>query len=116
MEELRINGILMPAPKTYNVNIGDLDSDKTKRNLKGYMHRDRIRVLRKLECEWGLLTNAEVITILREVIKTEFTVTHPDPYTGGQNTLSMYSSDKKIPKQYFNSGLWQGLSFNLTEN
>lgn len=114
IEKLLINGIEMPAPKDFDVGILDLDSEKSKRNLRGRMHRDVIATKRKIKCEWGPLTSAEILTILREVIKKEFDVTYLDPL--GSVTLSMHTSERNTPKQSFGSGMWKGLSFNLIEN
>lgn len=117
MAQLLFNGVAVTAPKTFKVSLMDLDSEKSKRNLKGYTHRDRIRAgVRKIECEWGPLTGIEIKTILQQVYDTAITVTFPDPYIGGQNTLSMYAGDKVMPLYDFDSNMWQGLSFNLTEN
>ncbi|EJT6501991.1 hypothetical protein N2W39_001967, partial [Clostridium perfringens] len=50
---ISINGVAVASPKSFKVNIMDLDGENTGRNLLGVMLRDRIRVTRKLECEWG---------------------------------------------------------------
>lgn len=110
-----INGVAIAAPKSFKVNIVDLDSDDTKRNANGVLMRDRIRIMRKIECEWGPLTNSEIKDILVAVSPTGVPVTYPDPLIGGQNTLTMYAGDRSAPAYDFNSGKWLGLSFNLTE-
>lgn len=115
MSQFLINGVAIAAPKNFKVNIFDLDSEKSTRNAKGYMLRDRIRVTRKIECEWGPLTSAEIKNILVAVSPTGVPVTFPDPLTGGQNTLNMYAGDRSAPIYDFTTDMWQGLSFNLTE-
>lgn len=115
MAVFTINGVAIAAPKTFKVTILDLDSDETKRNANGFMMRDRIRVMRKIECEWGPLTGQEIKDILVAVSNTSVSVSFPDPVTGAQNTLNMYSGDRVAPLYDFNTNMWQGLSFALTE-
>lgn len=47
---LVINGVEIATPKTFQVDINDIDGE-TNRNAKGEMLRDRIAVKRKLNCE-----------------------------------------------------------------
>lgn len=115
MAEFKINGVAIAAPKVFKVNIVDLDSEDSKRNAKGVLLRDRLRVMRKIECEWGPLTNDEIKNILQAVSSTGVPVTYPDPLIGGQNTLTMYAGDRVAPLYDFSTNKWQGLSFNLTE-
>lgn len=115
MADFSINGVAIAAPKTFKVNIIDLDSDNSTRNAKGVLLRDRLRVMRKIECEWGPLTGDEIKNILQSISATGVSVNYPDPLVGGQNTLTMYASDRIAPLYDFSSDRWQGLSFNLIE-
>ncbi|MFL0245531.1 DUF6711 family protein [Candidatus Clostridium stratigraminis] len=115
MAEFKINGVAIAAPKTFKVNILDLDSDNSARNAKGVLLRDRLRIMRKIECEWGPLTGDEIKNILQAVSATGVPVNYPDPLVGGQNTLTMYAGDRVAPAYDFSTDRWQGLSFNLTE-
>ncbi|MFT8313171.1 MAG: DUF6711 family protein [Clostridium sp.] len=112
---LSINGVAVAAPKTFQVDLVDLDSDTTQRNAKGVLMRDRLRQMRKLECEWGPLTNAEISTILQAVNPVNFPVVYPDPYTGNDQTRTFYAGDRSAPKYDFNKDLWLGLKFDLIE-
>lgn len=109
-----INGAAVTAPKSFKVNIIDLDGENTGRNLLGVMLRDRIRVTRKLECEWGPLTSKEIKAILQSASGTEFTVTYPDPIEG-ITSKTFYVGDRSVPAFDFNSNMWQGLSANFIE-
>lgn len=111
---ISINGVAVASPKSFKVNIMDLDGENTGRNLLGVMLRDRIRVTRKLECEWGPLTSNEIKTILQSVSGTEFSVTYPDPLEG-VTTKKFYVGDRSTPAIDFSKNVWQGLSMNLIE-
>lgn len=111
---LVINGVEVAAPKSFKVNIVDLDADTTQRNSEGVMLRDRLRVMRKLECEWGPLTSDEIKTILQGMKEVYFAVTYPDPMEG-QVTKTFYTGDRSIPAFDFKSDFWLGLSLHLIE-
>jgi hypothetical protein len=112
---LLINGAAVAAPKSFQVDLVDLDSDKSNRNAKGVMMRDRLRQMRKLECEWGPLTNAQISVILQAVNPVNFPVVYPDPYTGTDQTRTFYAGDRSSLKYDFNKDLWLGLKFDLIE-
>ena len=56
---LKINGVVVKTPKTFSVDISDIDGE-TNRNANGDMNRDRITTKRKLNCAWGPLKNEEI--------------------------------------------------------
>lgn len=112
---LIINGATVAAPKTFQVDLVDLDADSSVRNAKGVLMRDRLRQMRKLECEWGPLTNAEISTILNAVSPVEFSVAYPDPQSGGQQTRTFYVGDRTVPAYDFKNEIWQGLKMDLIE-
>ncbi|MBY0756508.1 hypothetical protein K5V21_13740 [Clostridium sardiniense] len=111
---LIVNGVEVTAPKSFKVNIMDLDGENTNRNARGVMLRDRIRVTRKLECEWGPLTSDEIKTILNVISNVYFSVSYPDPMEG-QTSKTFYTGDRSVPSFNFKNNMWLGLSFNLIE-
>lgn len=112
---LIINGVAVAAPKTFQVDLVDLDSDSTTRNAAGVLMRDRLRQMRKLECEWGPLKQSEISAILQAVNPTGVSVTYPDPYDGTDQTRTFYADDRTAPAYNFDKQIWQGLKFNLIE-
>ncbi|MDP4144484.1 MAG: hypothetical protein Q8936_08390 [Bacillota bacterium] len=112
---LIINGVAVAAPKSFQVNLVDLDADNTTRNAKGVLMRDRIRQMRKLECEWGPLTTSEISVILQAVNPTGVNVTYPDPYSGNDQTRTFYAGDRSAPAYNFDNEIWQGLKMDLIE-
>lgn len=112
---LIINGVAVAAPKTFQVDLVDLDSDSTTRNAAGVLMRDRLRQMRKLECEWGPLTQSEISAILQAVNPAGISVTYPDPYTGNDQTRTFYAGDRTAPAYDFDNQTWQGLKFDLIE-
>ena len=112
---ISINGVKVATPKTYEPTISDLDGESN-RNANGDLIRDRIAVKRKLNLEWGLLTQSEMSQILNAVSRVFFTVTFPDPQLG-MITKTMYVGDRTAPAyQYINGEVkWQGLKMNFIE-
>lgn len=112
---ISINGVQIATPKTYEVTVSDLDGESN-RNAKGELIRDRIAVKRKLNLEWGPLTQTEIQTLLNSVSDVFFTVTFPDPELG-MITKTMYVGDRTAPAYQFVNGeiKWQGLKMNFIE-
>ena len=114
---IKINGVDIAAPKTYEPTISDLDGE-TNRNANGELIRDRIAVKRKLNLEWPPLTQSEISTLLKAVSSVFFTVTFPDPELG-MITKTMYVGDRTAPAYFYDTKTkevkWQGLKMNFIE-
>ncbi|WP_044736130.1 DUF6711 family protein [Geobacillus kaustophilus] len=113
---LKVNGVSIPTPKSFKVNILDLDGESN-RNAKGELIRDRIAVKRKLECEWAPLTMSQISTILNAVKDVYFQVEYPDPMAGATITKTFYVGDRTAPMYKNVNGeiLWQGLQMDFIE-
>ncbi len=115
---LKINGVAIAAPKTFKVDISDIDGESN-RNAKGDLIRDRIATKRKLNCEWPPLEMNEISVLLKAVKDVYFTVEYPDPMEGMFITKTMYVGDRSIPMYWYdkskNKYLWQGLNMNFIE-
>ena len=112
---IKINGVAIATPKIYEATVSDLDGESN-RNAAGQLIRDRIAVKRKLNLEWGPLSQSEIALILNAVSGVFFTVTFPDPQLG-IITKTMYVGDRTAPAyQYINEEVkWSGLKLNLIE-
>jgi hypothetical protein len=112
---ISINGVQIATPKTYEVAVSDLDGESN-RNANGELIRDRIAVKRKINLEWGPLSQAEIQTLLNSVSSVFFTVTFPDPMSG-VITKTMYVGDRTSPAYSYINGeaKWQGLKMNFIE-
>ena len=112
---ISINGVQIATPKTYEATVSDLDGESN-RNANGELIRDRIAVKRKLNLEWGPLTQNQISTLLSAVSSVFFTVTFPDPELG-MITKTMYVGDRTAPAYSFIDGevKWQGLKMNFIE-
>ena len=112
---LIINGVTVVAPKSFKVSISDVDGE-TGRNARGDMVRDRVAVKRKLECEWGLLSQVEMSALLTAVKSEFFTVSYPDP-EAGIVSRTFYVGDRSAPAYSWANNLkpWSGLSMNFIE-
>ena len=113
---LVINGVEIATPKTFQVDINDIDGE-TNRNAKGEMLRDRIAVKRKLNCEWPPLNEYECSELLKAVKDIFFQVTYPDPMEGRMLTKTFYVGDRSIPALSYIDGeiRWNGLKMNFIE-
>lgn len=112
---LKIDGVAIATPKTFNVEISDLDGESN-RNANGELSRDRIAIKRKLNCEWGPLDPGESSVILNAVSAIFFTVEFPDPQLG-LITKTMYVGDRSAPMYSCINGIskWSGLTMNFIE-
>lgn len=112
---LIINGVNVVTPKSMSISISDVDGD-TGRNANGTIVRDRVAIKRKIELEWGMLTQAEISQLLNAVSSVFFNVTFIDPQQG-QVTKTMYVGDRSAPVFSFNEKFkpWSGLKMNLIE-
>ena len=99
-----------------SVGIYDVSSTAD-RNAQGLIVIDRVATKRKIEMEWGALTNTEISTLLSAVTAMFFTVTFPDPQTGAAKTITCYAGDRTAPVYRETSGvpLWEGLKMNFIE-
>lgn len=113
---LKINGVAIAAPKTFQPSINDVDGE-TNRNANGELLRDRIATKRKIELEWGPLDDEECSTILKAVKDVFFTVEFPDPMEGKLIKKTMYVGDRTAPMYAFSNSKpkWSGLKMNLIE-
>ena len=112
---LKVNGTTIKTPKRMAIGIYDV-SKSADRNAQGDILIDRVAVKRKVECEWGALTNAEMSALLSACTAVFFSVTFPDPQTGGDKTITCYVGDRTAPVYKYNSTpLWEGLKMNFIE-
>lgn len=112
---LKINGVAIATPKSYEVIVQDLDGE-TNRNANGDLVRDRISVKRKIQLEWPPLTQSEISALLTAVSDVFFTVTFPDPQLG-VITRTMYVGDRTSQAYSCINGIvkWSGLKMNFIE-
>lgn len=112
---LKINGVVITTPKSFEVSISDLDGESN-RNANGQMVRDRIAIKRKINLEWQPLSQSEMSTLLSAVSSVFFTVEFPDPQLG-MVTKTMYVGDRTTPAYQYANGeaKWSGLKMNFIE-
>lgn len=65
-----------PAPENYSVTEEFLENSF--RDSNGYLHRDIIRKLRKVECGWNALNGSEVALLTNLYDFTSFTLEYTD--------------------------------------
>lgn len=112
---IKINGVAIATPKTFEVTVSDLDGESS-RNANGQLIRDRLAVKRKITLEWPTLTQAESSRLLNAVADAFFTVEFPDPQLG-IISKTMYVGDRTTPAYSCVKGIikWSGLKMNFIE-
>jgi hypothetical protein len=116
---LKINGVTMPTPKSFQILRADLDSDKSSRSEAGYMKRDRVRAdTRKFTLSWTL-KESDMIFLLSYLSLVEFTAEVYDATIGGYAQYTMYAGDRTADLIKWNpenpSENWYTVSCNLIE-
>jgi len=110
---LEINGVVMPAPLPYTVNMQDLDGSSG-RAADGGMIRDRIGTKRSINLEWANVTNSEAALILSAVSPIFFTAIYDDPLEGENTVKTFYVGDRATSKGAI-TGFTAKVSFNIIE-
>lgn len=112
---IKINGVAIATPKTFEVTVSDLDGN-SERNANGELIRDRLAVKRKINLEWPALTQAQSSRLLSAVSDVFFTVEFPDPQLG-VISRTMYVGDRTTPAYSCINGVvkWSGLKMNFVE-
>ena len=93
------------------------DITEGERDSTGTMHIDLIATKYKLQLKWGVLTKAEMSSILNLIKPITFSVTFDDPESGNEKTVNVYKGDRSIPVLIYKNGepYYNGFSVNLIE-
>lgn len=94
----------------------DLDSDKTTRNLKGILFRDRVAVIPEMELEIGAgYTETEMAALLVHLSPVKFQVQYWDPETATYKTNYFYcpSAGRRAEILKYNPLTYKGAKFRL---
>jgi len=92
MDILLIDGVALPAPNEYKVQLSDLDSSDTGRTEDGVMLRNRVREgIAKISASWAALSTADCEKILNAVTPDSFEVAY---FFGSMRTAKMYAGDR----------------------
>lgn len=120
MPVLKINGVAIPTPQTYQWGLQDIDSeDGSGRNQDGELFRDRIARKRKLVCTWPPMEPEEMSFLLKAMTPEFFTLEYPDAEEGCTIEGTFHVGDRTSPLYMWNEEkkkkLWTGLSANFVE-
>ena len=95
MQLLKINGINLPCPSSFEVVLQDFQSDDTGRSSDGSMHIDVIATKRQLSIGWNYLENDTLFSLLRLFDgRDTYEVYFPDATVGTFITRTMYVGDR----------------------
>lgn len=112
---IKINGVVLPAPSEFQVNIMDLS--KAERNARGTIIIERIATKRKIELEWSYLNKDDLSMVLNLVNSVFFTVDYIDPQTNGWRKGTFYVGDRSVGALDYRNGVirYKDIKFNLIE-
>lgn len=115
MALIKIGGVELPAPSTYDVGI--MDINKVERNARGDMIGERIATKRKIELSWKSLTQSELSSILNVVSPLFFSVEYIDPKDKAVRVGTFYAGDRNCPMLSFINGVpkYKDVKFNVIE-
>lgn len=92
MDILVIDGVALPAPNEYKVQLSDLDSSGTGRTEDGVLVRERVRGgVAKLNVSWAALSTADCAKVLNATAPDSMQVAY---FFGTMHTAKMYAGDR----------------------
>ena len=117
---IKVNGVLIPTPASFDWKMSDLESPATERSASGVLIRDRVRGnVRKIEFSWASLPDMnafyEFVKVL-EGLPQEFEMAYPDA-TGKMLIKTMYRADVTAEMYRFanNKSYWKDLKTKFIE-
>lgn len=120
---LKVDGVALKNPSTYDPTFKDLDSSNSYTSETGVLNRDMIRGNhRTINVEWTKLNLQELQTILRsvsddEALKPSFQLEYFDVYSGTFKTGKFYATDRGVKTKRIRttSDGYFSLAFNFVE-
>ena len=118
---IKINNVEIAAyPKADGFTVTPLDLDNaesTTRTADGTLNRVWITVKRQIDMTFGILTWAQIASILQAMSDVYFDFYYPDPMAGAYVTKKLYVGNRPAPFAVEVDGemYWNGLKITLTE-
>lgn len=106
------------AVQSLKVNLESLAAEDSGRTDDGVMHINWVlQRIRKVQIQLPPCDASTASSLLALVQGQEYSLTYFDPLTGGQNTITAYTSNSSADcySGVLYNGLWQGVSFNAIE-
>ncbi|MGL4571862.1 MAG: DUF6711 family protein [Clostridium sp.] len=115
MALIKIDGVSIPTPSSYDVGINDISN--AERNANGTMIIERIATKRKIELSWKVLSKEQVSDLYNRVRNTFFGVEYEDPQDGGKRRGTFYVGDRSCGAlSYIDNRIkYKDVKFNLIE-
>lgn len=118
-EFLKIDGVVMPIPSTYKVEIEDLSSEATGRTLDGIMHKDVVATKASIECSWKKLSWVDAAKLLGAIDgKSQIRLSYVDPRVPNSIlTGNFYVGKRSTPVLNLNDSerTWSDISFTFIQ-
>ena len=114
--DIKVNGVMLPAPILIDYNYEDLDADSVRDINSAVLDRNRIRAdVLKVSLTYGMDNLTTVSTVMQAIGAATLSVELLDIKTNSRTTKTMYSASKSMQMVKYD-GVWiKGLKFNLVE-
>lgn len=112
---LKINGVAMPSPTSYQWDLEDQSDPDAQRTEAGVMNKKRKGQVRALSFAWSMLTTAEASKVLTAVQPEYFDVTFLCPLKGGADTSNFYVGNRTAACFNQAEDRWENVSFKFVE-
>ena len=114
--DVKVNGVVLPAPISIDYNYEDLDADSERDVNSGVLDRNRIRSdVLKISLTYSMDSPATIATVMQAISAATFTVELLDLKTNTRVTKTMYSGPKSMQMVKYDEAWVKGLKFNLVE-
>lgn len=110
-----VDGNAVKCPSAYQWSLSDLSDSAAGRTEDTIMHKNRIGQKRKLSLEWKNLTTEECSAILKAFNPEYIKVCFLDAFDGDYMTKTFYVGDRSAPLYNSKMGIWNNVSFSITE-
>lgn len=115
---IKFDGVLLPAPDTFQWGLQDISASDAGRTDDSVMHKNRVAQKRTIKLGWSYPTWAEACKIIQAANPEYISVTYPDLLSGSKNeTRTFYVGDRTAPLKMWTVGdqVFDAISFDLIE-
>lgn len=111
----RVNGLLVRCPSSYVWKLSDINSKDAGLTEDLTMNTMRNGQFVTIDLSWNNVTINEAASLLKAFRPEYITIEYLDALHGNYVTSEFYVSDKNAPLYNSKTGLWNSISFTVTQ-